>query len=72
MNTSELTMNNIKNNLLIGKYIKKIIKNNNHHPNISINVDLIEEPIINSKKSTMQTLLLTTMEHMEHITYKQI
>ena len=50
MNTSELTMNNIKNNLLIGKYIKKVIKNNSHHPNISINVDLIEEPILNSKQ----------------------
>ena len=51
MNTTDLTINNIKNNLIIEKYIKRVSKNNNnHHPNISINVDLIEEPIINSKQ----------------------
>ena len=48
MNTTDLTLNNIKNNLIIEKYIKRVSKN--HHPNISINVDLIEEPIINSKQ----------------------
>ncbi len=70
MNKSDLTFNNYKNNGL-ENYIKKYSKNhtNNNHPNISINVDLIDKPIINSKKLKYEYL---TSKHLNSTNFTSI
>ncbi len=70
MNTTDLTFNNLKNKIIIEKYIKKYSKhNNNNYPNISINVDLIDKPIINSKKLKYEYL---TSKHLNSTNFTSI
>ena len=70
MNTTDLTFNNLKNQIIIEKYIKKHSKhNNNNYPNISINVDLIDKPIINSKKLKYEYL---TSKHLNSTNFTSI
>ena len=70
MNKTDLTFNNYKNNGL-ENYIKKYSKNhtNNNHPNISINVDFIDKPIINSKKLKYEYL---TSKHLNSTNFTSI
>ena len=68
-NTSDMILNDFNRNLVLEKDLKRISKNSNNHPNISINVDFIDEPIMNSKKLKYEYL---TSKHLNSTNFTSV